>query len=170
MTNPPERLPAVTTTQPPMAAPAADAPASSAAPADPAVATPGTSPASLAQSTSPHLYPRWLRRLLAWWWGLAAFVALALAGNIIVVPLAQNPSQWTQGVAAQIAELIALARMYPIPTSLAVLVIGALTYFGWREHLAQKREEDEAHRTATIQLVEQGVAACCWRWTTSRPG
>ncbi len=56
---------------------------------------------------------RVIRAVLIAWWSIIGFVGLALLGNILVVPLAQSPTHWWDGVQSQIAGLLTLAQTYP---------------------------------------------------------
>lgn len=95
-------------------------------------------------------YPPWLRWLLARWWGLIAFVLLALVGNILLVPLAQRPNHWWSAVISQVTVVYTLASTYPIPAVLIAAVVLLLTIVGYRENETLKRE---AHQTLVVETT-----------------
>jgi hypothetical protein len=65
--------------------------------------------------------------LLRGWYAVISVVVAALLGNILLVPLAQQPKNWGPGVATQVSTVIALVRTYPLPASATLVLVILVT-------------------------------------------
>lgn len=100
--------------------------------------------------------PRWVYWLLAKWWGLLVFEALALLGNILVLPLSQGFARWWPGVQAQVAALIQLPMTQPYLAILLAAVIPVLSLAGWWADRTLRQGESVPEGKVTIVGNSQG--------------
>ena len=105
-----------------------------------------------------RLPPKPLRLLLRAWWALAAFVGAALVGDLLGIPLANDPSHWGQGVRNQFGALLALVGSHPIQSAIAALVIVILTSAGYVENNRVRRDVAEADRRAQALASARATA------------
>ena len=98
---------------------------------------------------------RVIRAVLIAWWSIIGFVGLALLGNILVVPLAQSPTHWWDGVQSQIAGLLTLAQTYPTQASIGGFIVLALTFLSFVENRRLRREQQVAAMRPIIVLDER---------------